>query len=91
MVARERIKPCAVGESALPVRLMREASLIGDAAGHTVECRILGALLASQNILLNQPAPTGLNQQWVADLIYIGGGAMSGDTWRLYSMCIRET
>ena len=60
-------------------RLMREASLIGRAG--RVYRRIPGIerfYERHRNIRLNQPAPTGLNQQWVADLTYI----RVGNEWR---------
>ena len=60
-------------------RLMREASLIGRAG--RIYRRIPGIerfYERHRNIRLNQPAPTGLNQQWVADLTYI----RVGNEWR---------
>lgn len=60
-------------------RLMREASLIGRAG--RIYRRIPGIerfYERHRNIRLNQPAPTGLNQQWVADLTYI----RIGNEWR---------
>ena len=60
-------------------RLMREASLIGRAG--RVYRRIPGIerfYERHRTIRLNQPAPTGLNQQWVADLTYI----RVGNEWR---------
>ena len=54
---------------------MREASLIGR-AGRV--CRRIPGIERfyerHRNIRLNQPAPTGLNLQWVADLTYIRVG-----------------
>jgi len=56
-------------------RPMREASLIGR-AGRV--CRRIPGIERfyerHRNIRLNQPAPTGLNLQWVADLTYIRVG-----------------
>ena len=60
-------------------RPMREASLIGHAG--RVYRRIPGIerfYERHRKIGLNQPAPTGLNQQWVADLTYI----RVGNEWR---------
>mgnify|MGYP003326432111 CR=1 FL=1 len=53
-------------------RLMREASLVGRVA--KLYRRVPGVERFYQrhkNLRLNMPAPTGVNQQWVADLTYI--------------------
>lgn len=53
-------------------RLMREASLVGRVA--KLYRRVPGVERFYQrhkNLRLNRPAPTGVNQQWVADLTYI--------------------
>jgi len=53
-------------------RLMREASLVGRVA--KIYRRVPGVERFYQrhkNLRLNTPAPTGVNQQWVADLTYI--------------------
>ena len=53
-------------------RLMREASLVGRVA--KIYRRVPGVERFYQrhkNLRLNTPAPSGVNQQWVADLTYV--------------------
>ena len=76
MAARECIRPCVTKASGLArkrvERLMREASLVGRVA--KLYRRVPGVERFYQrhkNLRLNRPAPTGVNQQWVADLTYI--------------------
>jgi transposase InsO family protein len=64
---------------------MTEASLIGRAG--RVYRRIPGIerfYERHRNIRLNQPAPTELNQQWVADLTYI----RVGNEWRYLAVVL---